>query len=234
MSSHMWRLTDGRADDASAVVVAGRRACLNGTIWPSTVAAGQKPRPAVRASAFQPATTSQGTLVGARFLYLLVTQTWDCFQGEGLLHVSPVFRSPCACLSSRPAPGLQWSSATAVAFVYAGGLLLLVLGLCAWCCYCGVPARPREPAPRHAVPRRDLLSRLGFGPTEHGEFHTANRRSSTRGEFISPVKMATSRQEGWQRLNFSSCPAGRATPRSLPCACTDTHTRGGSTGTSSL
>lgn len=105
----------------------------------------------------------------ARFLYLLETQTWDCFQGESLLHVSPVFRSPCACSSPRSAAALQWSSAATVSIVYAGGLLLLVLSLCAWCCYCGLLARPRDQT--KPAPRRDLLSRLGFGKT-CGEFHT--------------------------------------------------------------
>ena len=114
----------------------------------------------------------RGTVDTARFLFLLETQTWDCFQGESLLHVSPVFRSPCACLLSRPAPAPQWGSAAAASTGYAGGLLLCVLGLLGlslWCCCCRVPARPQQRA--KLAPRRGLLSRLGF---QHavGEFHT--------------------------------------------------------------
>ena len=44
----------------------------------------------------------------ARFLYFPEVLSWDCFPGESIEDIAPVFRSPCAC--TEPLPYAEWSA----------------------------------------------------------------------------------------------------------------------------
>lgn len=129
--------------------------------------------PAPRAGAVGPSVYS------ASFLYLHEAQTWGCFQGEQISSIAPVFRAGCACLRATDSPS-EPLDPTLLHMAYAFGLVLLVLGLCGLCCWCGVPARPGSrpkpatqpwlfsPRPQWVWPGRLLW---GLYPSRCGEFH---------------------------------------------------------------
>ena len=82
--------------------------------------------------------------VSARFLYFPEVRSWDCFPGESIDAIAPVFRSPCACLPAaapRPPAPPAWyaeypqlcasAGCTALSSLVAGFSLALCLAWCA-------------------------------------------------------------------------------------------------------
>ena len=83
----------------------------------------------------------------ARFLYFPEVLSWDCFPGESIEDIAPVFRSPCAC--TEPLPYAEWSGPQLCASNGCAALSSLAVGFClalclAWCflCFC----RRRQPS----------------------------------------------------------------------------------------
>ena len=84
----------------------------------------------------------------ARFLYFPEVRSWDCFPGESIEDIAPVFRSPCACAEPPPPPYYAQYAARLCASTGCAALSSLAFGFClalclAWCflCFC----RRRQP-----------------------------------------------------------------------------------------
>ena len=85
----------------------------------------------------------------ARFLYFPEVRSWDCFPGESIEDVAPVFRSPCACTEPLPPAPYAEYAAQLCASTGCAALSSLAVGFClalclAWCflCFC----RRRHPS----------------------------------------------------------------------------------------
>jgi hypothetical protein len=73
----------------------------------------------------------------ARFLYFPEVRSWDCFPGESIEDIAPVFRSPCACTEPLPPSPYAEYAAQLCASTGCAALSSLAFGFClALCLLC--------------------------------------------------------------------------------------------------
>ena len=73
----------------------------------------------------------------ARFLYFPEVRSWDCFPGESIEDIAPVFRSPCACTEPLPLSPYAEYAAQLCASTGCAALSSLAFGFClALCLLC--------------------------------------------------------------------------------------------------